>query len=76
MNPNLGRFAKGKVGLNPLGIGEGFEPVRYELKPLGLLCLNPLGIGEGFEQMRATWKARKECLNPLGIGEGFERQYL
>ena len=34
--------------LNPLGIGEGFEPPldAYQLNNQGL---NPLGIGEGFE---------------------------
>ena len=34
--------------LNPLGIGEGFEP-EYDVMALSHGCLNPLGIGEGFE---------------------------
>ena len=36
------------LSLNPLGIGEGFEPKL--IHKLGYTpSLNPLGIGEGFE---------------------------
>ena len=34
--------------LNPLGIGEGFEPIAA-FKAVASKGLNPLGIGEGFE---------------------------
>ena len=36
------------MGLNPLGIGEGFE-LYVEFVTFTAKCLNPLGIGEGFE---------------------------
>ena len=36
------------MGLNPLGIGEGFE-LTMTITAVQRLCLNPLGIGEGFE---------------------------
>ena len=35
-------------GLNPLGIGEGFELFGIIILKK-IKCLNPLGIGEGFE---------------------------
>ena len=35
-------------GLNPLGIGEGFELSIIDYL-IGFMRLNPLGIGEGFE---------------------------
>ena len=38
------------VGLNPLGIGEGFEPIHFKKSKVSG-SLNPLGIGEGFEQL-------------------------
>ena len=38
------------MGLNPLGIGEGFELKLLKMTKNYWLSLNPLGIGEGFEQ--------------------------
>ena len=40
------------LGLNPLGIGEGFEPMWEHLRQYCFRGLNPLGIGEGFELKR------------------------
>ena len=37
-------------GLNPLGIGEGFEHTVIT-DEMNRLSLNPLGIGEGFEPL-------------------------
>ena len=57
--------------LNPLGIGEGFEP-KIKAIPALFPGLNPLGIGEGFELTQVVSKVHNLGLNPLGIGEGFE----
>gem|GEM_PF-6243221 len=62
----------GIFGLNPLGIGEGFERIDSSL-PTRANGLNPLGIGEGFElKCIETSAGTIFSLNPLGIGEGFE----
>ena len=61
------------TSLNPLGIGEGFEPAQGYIQKYPD-CLNPLGIGEGFEPTREESEDYYfSGLNPLGIGEGFEQ---
>ena len=72
MNVNLTLPYKLTGGLNPLGIGEGFEQLVLVALKLVSTGLNPLGIGEGFEPKGWTIKNLSVCLNPLGIGEGFE----
>ena len=62
--------------LNPLGIGEGFEPQCICTSVYLRVCLNPLGIGEGFEPLSLKQLQPLSLrLNPLGIGEGFELRY-
>ena len=52
------------VGLNPLGIGEGFEPIILQLDDDPYKSLNPLGIGEGFERKHDDHYRALEVLIP------------